>query len=558
MTMSKWRGLAVAGSIAVVLTAVPGLARADTFGGAASFHPQSSKISRVVTATQMTKDDPVPSRGFSSPFMLADPTNPHVIVAATAELRSRVCYLSRSTDTGRTWHILPALPAPGAYPYCTNTVGGAVVAPLAWGRNGTLYYALNGYGNSDGGASRKSNISVLLARSTDLGNTWSTTLVDNTRGGTGTEVKNDIPVTGLAVDTSAPQDIVYVGFAQGHPAFPQTSAQGTDGSMVAVSKDGGRSFARPVDLNQFSHVSFSAGAQSYPLVLSTPFLAVSGKGVLVAVSGPRTPGNITIPGATLPEPVLVARSSDQGKTWSVSAMSPPVNTPRGPTLEDGVAWIPKGGPQGTFVTAYAAVAPPPPGPTATPGPADIMFQRSTDGGQTWSNPVRINDDDLAQQYLHFLPQLAVAPNGRISVAWYDFRQQHGFAPDVYSTYSTDAGLSWAPNVRVTGQSLNFSIGVSANSDIRQPPGIAAASQYSAYGWADTRLGNTDTQTQDDFGNVAQFSPLPASGSNTAPILAAIFGGLAAAGIILVLLLLRRRRKDPMPPVPRDRQPVGAG
>lgn len=532
----------------------PGLmAGAATSTGQADLKAQTAKISRITAAVQMTKDDPVPSRTFSSPVMLADPSNPRIVVAAMAELRTGVCYLARSADAGRTWHILPALPALGSYPDCTTTFGGDVVAPLAWGRNNTLYYALEGYGTVDGGNSRQSNFSVLLARSTNLGNSWSTSIVDNSRGLTGPAVTFNAPVTSVAVDSSGAKDVVYVGWGQDHPRAPKMTPASDSATMVGVSTDGGQSFAPPVNINSFAHVSVTVKDTSYPLIMSAPFLAVGKGGVLEAMSGPRTPSGTNIPGPPAAQPVLVARSTDQGRTWSVADMGPPVFTPRGPVLEANLKWDPLGGPQGSFVAVYAAF------PADAVGPADIEFQRSTDGGNTWSTPVILNDDNLSKQFLHFLPTLNVAPNGRIDVAWYDFRGQHAFAPDVYYTYSANDGRTWAPNVKVTDQPINFSIGVSANSDVRQPPGVASANQYAAFGWADTRLGNDVTQTQDVFGDAAQYAPLPASGSTALPILAAFFAGLVILGAIFIGIVMNRRRKEsPPPPRVEERQPVASG
>jgi hypothetical protein len=538
--MGRWLAVAAAAGMVV---AVPGVAESAS----------TTKITGLTTAVQMTKGDPVPSRTFSSPYMLADPDNPRVIVAAMAELRTNVCYLARSVDAGKTWATLPALPALNSYPWCTNTFGGVIVAPLAWGRNHTLYYALEGYGPIDGGDTRTANYSVLLARSTDLGNTWQTTLVDNARGLPTSALTFNGPVTSVAVDTSGAKDVVYVGYGRSHPTATVGTPPANSSTMVAVSTDGGVSFQQPVDINQSSHVTQTINGVSYPLLMSAPFLAVSNKGVVEVISGPRTPSGVTIPGPRPSQPVLSARSTDQGKTWTVSTTGPIVHTPQGPVLETSVRWVPKGGPQGTFLTEVAAW------PDASGGPADILFQRSTDGGNTWSNPVPLNDDDLSLQYLHFLPQMSVAPNGRVDVAWYDFRGQHGFAPDVYYTYSDDAGQTWAKNVKVTDQPIDFSIGVSANSDVRQPPGIASANQYSFFGWADTRLGNPDTQTQDVFGDAAQYSPLPATGgSHWARNLAAAFAGLLLAGAILLLAVRSRGRKNEAPAREKELEPASAG
>ena len=51
---------------------------------------------------------------------------------------------------------------------------------------------------------------------------------------------------------------------------------------------------------------------------------------------------------------------------------------------------------------------------------DVMFVRSTDGGLTFSTPLRINDDGLTTKW-HWFGTFAVAPNGRLDAVWYDSR-----------------------------------------------------------------------------------------------------------------------------------------
>src|SRR5437899_2333482 len=52
---------------------------------------------------------------------------------------------------------------------------------------------------------------------------------------------------------------------------------------------------------------------------------------------------------------------------------------------------------------------------------EVMLARSTDGGLTFSAPIRINDDANHQSKWHWFGTLSVAPNGRIDVVWYDTR-----------------------------------------------------------------------------------------------------------------------------------------
>ena len=53
--------------------------------------------------------------------------------------------------------------------------------------------------------------------------------------------------------------------------------------------------------------------------------------------------------------------------------------------------------------------------------SDIAFARSTNGGDTWSAPVRLNDDSPALRAWHWFGTLAIAPNGRLDACWYDTR-----------------------------------------------------------------------------------------------------------------------------------------
>src|SRR4029077_11955357 len=88
----------------------------------------------------------------------------------------------------------------------------------------------------------------------------------------------------------------------------------------------------------------------------------------------------------------------------------------------------------------------PPGQSTT----EVMFVRSTDGGLTFSAPLRVNDDTNHQSKWHWFGTFAVAPNGRLDAVWHDTRNAaNNRDSQLFYSWSTDGGLTWAPNVAVS-------------------------------------------------------------------------------------------------------------
>jgi hypothetical protein len=88
--------------------------------------------------------------------------------------------------------------------------------------------------------------------------------------------------------------------------------------------------------------------------------------------------------------------------------------------------------------------------------SDVMFSRSTDGGLTFSAPHRITDDPVNQNKWHYFGTLAVAPNGRIDSVWLDTRNAvNNTDSQLFYSWSTDGGVTWAPNVAVSNPFTPF-------------------------------------------------------------------------------------------------------
>ena len=460
-----------------------------------------------------TVEDTAPTRAYEPPTLLIHPQDSDTVVGGTIELSSGQCRLVRSFDGGRSWAMAEKTPSPTEFPRC---FAGAIYGylnetPMAWGRDGTLYWGISGVDPNR----QDPDVSVLVARSDNIGDTWTSTLVADGRAAAVEPDAISRPVTGLAVDTtSGNEDIVYVGWQ----TYPLTGPRLT---KIAVSTDGGRTFSEPrtpYDEETSQRLGGSPGLEGLP-----PQMQVAADGTLYVLFPGRTTDRAFAPR------IMLAASKDQGKTFTVTEVAKVAESNTTPTFR----WVPEGGPSGTLHAVYEDRQ-------ARPlGPRDIFYVRSTDGGATFSPPRLINDDDPQKQFTHVNPNMSVAPDGRIDLVWWDFRDGAGlYATDVYYAYSYDNGLTWSRNFRVTETSINRKVGTwSNNFDYRAPPSVASTRETALVGWDDTALANDVSNTQDLMLTTVQLRELPDNGSALPYVIAGLLG-LVAGGVALLVLAAR--------------------
>jgi len=74
---------------------------------------------------------------------------------------------------------------------------------------------------------------------------------------------------------------------------------------------------------------------------------------------------------------------------------------------------------------------------------DIILNRSTDGGSTWSSGIRVNQDVVNNGRTQYFPAIHVDDGGGVNVIYYDDRTTTTDSAFVTLSRSTDGGTSWA-------------------------------------------------------------------------------------------------------------------
>jgi hypothetical protein len=138
--------------------------------------------------------------------------------------------------------------------------------------------------------------------------------------------------------------------------------------------------------------------------------------------------------------------------------------------------------------------------------ADILLIHSRDSGATWSEPVRVNQDEEGNGKDQFFHGLSVAPGGEVSLHFYDRRDD----PDntmlnIYYAISRDGGQTFKDD-RLTD--TNFTGEAGGGSWLgQQTGGDAFIGDYHAsaslgdkvyFTWCDTRNGEPDDRNSDVY------------------------------------------------------------
>lgn len=584
--MSKrYIGLAVAVVMAGLLAA-PGGARAQNAGSDTGF---------VVEAPRQVGSDGNPLRLYVQPQVAVHPDDPSILALATGEARNGGCTLNVSRDGGLSWAIAAPTLMPEELPFCVQRNYGPVLG-MAFASDGTLYVGMSGSSYATEPPHPNGPVTALIARTDDLGDTHQTFVVAEPEAVTYTAPEADAPAAAPPPTSAQPREATttvpelptsttVVQDAPEPPATEQTGFEqhrlnsvavdpnnpdkvyrgwrkGTGGligvpfgttpvrSMIAVSDDGGESWSEPID------VANSLEGEEEIFGSDVPMLVVDPDGTVFGFAKERPPR------AAEGEPTQVSRllmfkSTDGGQSWATSVFSPGAES-----LDNPDAAVDPN--NGNLYVVYSSRGED--NEEDEPAsPSEIYFLASTDGGATWSEPINVTDDDPTNGADQHFPGISVASNGRIDLAWHDFRNDPFFVPgevgdmgsavdqrywDAYYASSTNAGGTWSANTRVTNPSIDGKLGVTFNNnDFRGPMGVASTDDAAYVTWADSRATGADpSDAEDAYFSRIRYAAVPELGSDageSSNVLWALLGGgaaLAFGGLALVVAtrLIRTR------------------
>lgn len=462
--------------------------------------------------------DASPVYGRDAVGLAVNPRDEDHVVAVYTDLDTFDCEVASSFDGGRRWRKT-VLKAPPGYLAPPCTVGPHLSALLdqsiAFGHGRNVYTTFSSTQAGPGGAPQGK--STLVARSTDGGRSFGTAAPALT-GGPGVRQGPDYTLPKLTVKpgSSRTADRVYV-VASVSEQNPSSAASQED-IVTSVSRDAGRTWSGAQQLNPEGQSAIE------------PSKPVLGRGGALHVAW-RTRERGAAPGGFVPEGRLfVSRSTDLGRSWAHTPIAnvrgyvydgPPVvpftttrvfSASSWPRLEadprSGNLYVVygNGGTPTTIGTARAKTA-----DHFIHPDTDVWFQRSLDGGGSWSDPEQLNrpaplENDVTQTR-H--PTVSVAPNGRLDVVWQDRRHWYNgcvqtHAPceearlgDTYYRFSDDAGANFSAERRITDRSMNNDVGF----DYRYgaywaygPQSVPLGNDRMLVAWMDSRDGNPETDT----------------------------------------------------------------
>jgi len=359
------------------------------------------------------------------------------------------CGFARSADGGMTWTagILLGITNGNGGPFNYQAAGDPAVYYAA---DGTVHYVCLGFDRSF------ARSGLLHSRSSNGGVTWSTpvAIVQSETS----NVFHDKEMLTIDTSPSSPfQGNLYVQWTQ----FLNTGSK----MFISVSSNGGDTWTEPVLIS---------GAQS-GVQGASPAVGPDGT-VYTSWCSPCGGGAARI---------WVNTSSDGGATWGSPIQAATLTGLPSPLPGNGfrVNSFPTAAVNQVTGHVYVAYA------DYAAGNADIRFVRSTDGGASWSVPIRVNSRPQDDQFFQWMD---VSPSGGLWICYYDQSWNGTNWLDMSCSSSTNGGVSFGEAKRMTTVSSNPANDGFGGTFIGDYNGLAVLGSRNPRAlWTDTRTGNAE-------------------------------------------------------------------
>lgn len=191
--------------------------------------------------------------------------------------------------------------------------------------------------------------------------------------------------------------------------------------------------------------------------------------------------------------LVLARSLDRGSSWSESVVDERVvPTRRFISFLAPFAALAVDRRRGRLYVAFE---------DARLGSPDVYVRSLAPGSATWSAAVRVNDTPRGDRSWQYLPQLAVAADGRVDVVYYDRRLggRANLRNEVSLQSSHDGAASFGQRLKLSSRSFDARIGAGAEQglpDLGSRLGLASDDHGATAVWTDTRDGTDASHKQD--------------------------------------------------------------
>ncbi len=391
------------------------------------------------------------------PYLAVNPTNNQNLIAAWMGIKStgglyRIAIKTRASfDGGNSWSVVSALPHFG--------VGfGSADVSMSFDKNGLLYICYIDYKQApDSGG-------IYVSRSNDGGLNWDAPSKAFDMYDVANKRTIDRPWIVVDNSDSPNSGVLYI------TTKPAPWIAPPNRNYFKSSSDSGRTWTSIASLDGGTHLIGNAIAAP----MAAP--ATTSNGNFCSIYPSYVSAQNVLPAYYL------ATSNNKGQSFSYNTVWAALPAANDTNFKNGYLLLAHPLDSNKLIFLL---------PNAQNGDADIAGIHSNDAGQTWSNPIRVNDDLIANGKAQDMVWGAYNEVGNLVVTWRDRRNSNanGFwnaGYDFYYATSADNGQTFSPNQKLSSQFIGFDSILTQSGNDFMSCVYREDTLYSV--WGDTRSG----------------------------------------------------------------------